>query len=261
MTEKRKKASGGRTLERGLDLLELLTKDEFEKSCTQLSKEAGFNIATTHRLLQVLVKRGYLRQNPDTLKYRLSLKLFEFGSVAVHQLNIREEALSILKDLAADTGDTAYLIVLDNDEGLCLGRIDGHHYVRVLFLQIGGRMPLYIGAGPKVLLAYQSEEEIERYLNRVDLRPWTPFTMIDPEQIKREMQEIRKRGYALSMEDASQDVAALGCPVRNSSGDVIAALSISGLASHYGSDQLLNLASKVQAAANELSARIVHASR
>ena len=261
MVEKKKKASGGRTLERGLDLLELLTQGEFEKSCTQLSKEAGFNIATTHRLLQVLVRRGYLRQNPDTSKYRLSLRLFEFGSVAVHQLNIREEALPILKDLAAETGDTAYLILLDNDEGLCLGRIDGHHYVRVLFLQIGGRMPLYIGGGPKVLLAYQSDDEIERYLNRVELRAWTPFTVIDPEEIKRDMKEIRQRGYALSMEDASRDVAAVGCPVRNSAGDVIAAVSVSGLASHYESSRLLGIASKVQAAANELSARIVDSSR
>jgi IclR family KDG regulon transcriptional repressor len=261
MDSNNKKRSGGRTLERGLDLLELLTWGDHEKSCTQLSKESGFNIATTHRLLQVLVRRGYLKQHPATSRYRLSLKLFEFGSLAVQQLNIREEALPILKDLAAETGDTAYLIVMDNDEGLCLARIDGHHFVRVLLLQIGGRLPLYLGAGPKVLLAHQSDLEIDSYLNRVELKPWTPHTVTDPVELKKTLIDIRRRGYALSVEDNSNDVSALGCPVFGPTGDVVASVSISGLAIHYKGDSILKLATKVQAAANELSERLAAVSR
>jgi len=244
------------SLERGLDLIEILAYGVPEKSLTELSQKAGFSLSTTHRILNALKSRGYVEQNPETLKYKLTFKFFEIGNIVVRHLNLREEAIPILTSLAEKTGETAYLIILDKDKALCLERIDGHHYVQVLFLKVGERMPLNIGAGPRVLLAYLPDEEIDRIIKEEGLACWTEKSITDPEKLKEDLRKIRKQGYALSFEDVTEGAAALGAPVRNWEGKVIAAISISGLSSHFAEEKLPPLIDAVKSAAEKLSQRL-----
>ncbi len=240
----------------GLDLIEILADGVPEKSLTELSQKAGFNLSTTHRILNALKSRGYVEQNPETLKYKLTFKFFEIGNIVVRHLNLREEAIPILTDLAEKTGESAYLIILDNDEAFCLERIDGRHYIKVLFLQVGGRMPLHVGAGPRVLLAYLPDEEVDRIIKSKGLPAWTKKSITDPCKLKEDLKKIREQGYALSFEDATEDVAALGCPVRNWRGEVCATISIAGISSHFAEDKLPRLIKIVKDAAYELSHRL-----
>jgi len=244
------------SLERGLDLIEILADGAPEKSLTELSQKAGFNLSTTHRILSALKSRGYVEQNPKTLKYKLTFKFFEIGNIVVRHLNLREEAIPILTDLAEKTGESAYLIILDNDEALCLERIDGRHYIQVLFLKVGGRMPLNIGAGPRVLLAHLPDKEIERIIKEKGLARWTKNSITDPDTLKEDLKKIREQGYALSFEDVTEGAAALGCPVRNWEGKVVAAVSISGLSSHFAEENLPPLIDTVKSAAEKLSQRL-----
>jgi len=174
----------------------------------------------------------------------------------VEKLNLREEAVPVLKDLADKTGESAYLIIRDEDEALCLERIDGYHYVKILALKAGGWMPLHPGAGPRLLLAYLPEEEVERVIKLKGLSAWTQRSITDPAKIKRGLSRIRKEGYALSMDDVVEGAAALACPVRNWNGDVIAAISISGISNHFKKDKLHELIEIVKNSAEELSRRL-----
>jgi IclR family KDG regulon transcriptional repressor len=83
------------SLERGLDLLEILSEASSEKSLKDLSEEAEFNQTTAHRILGALKSRGYVCQNPANSRYRLTLKMFELGSQIIQHLNLHEEALPI----------------------------------------------------------------------------------------------------------------------------------------------------------------------
>jgi len=244
------------SLERGLDLIEILADGPPEKSLTELSKRAGFNLSTTHRILNALKFRGYVQQNPRTSTYKLTFKFFEIGNVVVRNLSLREEAVPVLTDLAEKTGESAYLTILDKDEALCLERIDGHHYVKVLFLQVGGRMPLHIGGGPRVLLAHLLQEETDRITKSKGLSAWTERSITDPDLLRRDLKRIREQGYALSFEDVTEGAAALGSPVRNWEGKVIAAISIGGVSSHFTEDKLPPLVKIVKDAAYELSCRL-----
>jgi len=221
------------SLERGLDLIEILADGVPEKSLTELSQKAGFNLSTTHRILNALKSRGYVEQNPETSKYKLTFKFFEIGNIVVRHLNLREEAIPILTDLAEKTGES-----------------------KVLFLQVGGRMPLHVGAGPRVLLAYLPDEEVDRIIKSKGLPAWTKKSITDPCKLKENLKKIREQGYALSFEDATEDVAALGCPVRNWRGEVCAAISIAGISSHFTEDKLPRLIKIVKDAAYELSRRL-----
>jgi len=244
------------TLERGLDLIELLAERASEKSLSEISQEAGFNTATTHRILDALKSRGYIMQNPINSKYRLSTKVFEIGSAVQRSISCRDEALPILSDLAAKTGETAYLIIREGDEALCVERVEGHNYIQILFLQVGTRIPLYIGAGPRVLFAHMLEEEVDRIIARQTLSAWTSRTITDPIKLKDDLKKIREHGYALSMEDVTDGAAALGCPVRNHDNSVMAAISISGIAANFKGKKISPIIEVVKAAAADLSRRL-----
>jgi IclR family transcriptional regulator, KDG regulon repressor len=244
------------SLERGLDLIELLTDKETEVSLTEISQEIGFSKTTTHRILKALKSRGYMQQDPVTLNWKPSYKLFEIGNKVVRSLNIRKEAIPVLTKLANETGETAYLMIRDKDEALCLERIDGFQNVRILYLQVGGRVALHVGAGPRTLLAHLPEEEIDRIIQVKGLPRWTPKSITHPGLLKRNLRKIRENGYALSFEDVTEGASAVGCPVRDWMNEVVAAISISGFANHFNRNTLPHLISITKAGALELSRRL-----
>lgn len=247
---------GVRSIERALDLLEALKDKIPEKGVTELSSQLDLSPTTAYRLLSTLKDRGYVEKDPKTSKYRLGIGAFELGSAVTRRMSIREEARPILTDLAKETGDSAYLIVQYEDEALCLEKIDGESYLRVLFLLVGGRMPLHIGAGPRVLLAYLPEREVDRIIATKGLARWTDKSITDACLLKQNLREIREQGYVLSLEDVTEGVAAIGCPVRDRTGEVVAAISVGGAAIHFKSENIDRLVRLTRNAAKELSRRL-----
>jgi IclR family transcriptional regulator, KDG regulon repressor len=241
------------SLERGLDLIELLAKNPQEISLSELSRTAGFSQSTAHRILSALKARGYVRQNSENSKYKLSLKLFELGNMTGRHLNLKEESLHLLKRLATQTMETAYLIIKDEDMALCLERIDGNPAIRILTLEIGRRQPLHLGAAPKVLLAYLGEKEIDRIIQAVGLEAWTAYTTTNPIQLKQELKQIREQGYAVSVDDVTVGVAAVGVPVFDFKDEVICSISIGGMSNNFKDDRLPMIINAVKTAAKELS--------
>lgn len=262
MVKTKKKKTGTQnyqvhSLERGLDLIEILAHGEKEKTLTQLCEQAGFNMTTAYRIMSALVSRGYARKMPVSNKYRLGYKVFELGAMAAKNLNLKMEADPILLDLAIATHETAYLLIIDNKEALCLSRIDcPDNIIKVLVVDEGERMPLHLGAAPKVLFAYLTEEEIDAVIEQKGLTRATSKSIIDRHALKKKLQEIREQGYALSIDDVVEDVFALGCPVKNSRREVIAAISISGLYKNFNDQKVQNLLQKLKAASEALAAKL-----
>lgn len=245
-----------RSVHRALDLLEALKDRIPEKGVSELSSELSLSLTTTYRLLTTLKDRGYVEKDTKTSKYRLGLKAFEIGSAVTRRMGIRDEARPILTDLAKETGNSAHLIVQYEDEALCLERIDGNNYLRVLFLLVGGRMPLHIGAGPRVLLAYLPEDEVDGIIARKGLARWTDKSITNPDLLKQNLRQIREQGYALSFEDATEGVAAIGSPVRDHTRKVVAAISVGGASIYFKSENIDRLVRLVKNAAEELSRRL-----
>jgi DNA-binding IclR family transcriptional regulator len=244
------------TLERGLELLDALAVEPLEKTLTELSVQAGFNLATTHRIINVLNSMGYVRKNASSSKYRLGLKLFELGQKAISELNLCEEAIPILKSLANKTGETVYLFIIDNGKALCLERIEGFHLIKSLAVRQGDRAPLHVGAAPRVLLAYLPADEIDKIIKEIELPKLAKNTVTGPDMLRAQLKEIRQHGYALGMENFTDGAAAVGCPVMDWKGEVLASISISGIFTHFKGANLKEYISDVQSAANELSEKL-----
>lgn len=248
----------GQSLQRALDLLEVFLSDNSEMGLAQLAAATQMNRATAHRLLTTLEARGYVQRDRDTRKYSLGVRVFDLGARFQHQLDIRRAALPELTSLVEQTGQAAFLCVRDGDEALCLERVGGRHRVRIFALQLGERQPLHCGAAPRALLSGLSDSEVLAYARRTGLPSFTPKTIATADQLLHDARQTRDREYVLSNEDVTAGIAAVGAPVRDHSGQVVASISVSGLAATYTSERIAELADAVRSAAYRLSRQMGH---
>jgi DNA-binding IclR family transcriptional regulator len=177
------------------------------------------------------------------------------GSVVGKSMKLATQADALLEQLAEETAETVFMVVPDGDEALCLRRVDGGHHVRVLFLEMGMRQPYNCGAAPRVLLAYMPPERWE-HIVAARVRPMTEHSLTTREDLERDARQIRRLGHSVSWEDVTPHACAVGAPVREQSGLVVAALSLSGIVQHFSPEVLPRLVNLVVEAADELSRRL-----
>jgi len=221
---------------------------------SQIAERTGTNRSTAFRLLASLEQAGLVDRDADGGRYRLGLGFLRFGDAVRRRLDLVELAEPALARLRDAVRQSVYLSVRADWEAVCLHRLAGPE-VDVLAWQVGGRLPLHVGAGPRALLAAMPDAELERYL-RADVERATLRGPMSEAGLRRVVEETRARGWSLNREDITSGVASLGAVVRDGAGAPVAAVSIAGLASHYGDEQLPALAAAVTAAATAISATL-----
>lgn len=242
-----------RSIERALKILQAFTSEEPELTLSELGRRLDLSLSTMHRLLATLQVHGFVEQNENTGKYRLGLALFELGSLVQQNMDLRQLSQVPLRRLARQTRETAYLCVLDKNEALCVDRVEGQHQVRVLALDVGGRLPLNCGAAPRVLLAFLPDEVIDDLLDDGSLVRVAPASLFHPDEIWDDVKLTRERDYTFSVEDVIEGVAAIGAPIRDHTGEVVGALSIAGMLPHFEESRLPPLIEAVQEEARAIS--------
>jgi DNA-binding IclR family transcriptional regulator len=236
-----------------LRILQVFCSDDLELSLSDIGRRLNLSPSTTHRLLATLQRQGFVEHNQANGKYRLGLMLFKLGSLVQQGMNLRMQSEVALRQLMRRTSETSYLCVMDGDEALCIDRVEGAQQVRVLALDVGGRLPLNCGGAPRVLQAHMSDEQTEAYLKRRAFPRLTAHSLTQPDQIWQDIQQTRKQGYTYSVEDVIESVAAIGAPVRDHADQVIGAISIAGLLQHFDEDNLDGLIHSVREEAEAIS--------
>jgi DNA-binding IclR family transcriptional regulator len=221
-----------------------------------LAQRLGEPRPTVYRLVQDLAALGYLEEGPRPGTYRLGLELFRLGSLVGLRFDVREGAAPVMDELHKALEETVYLMVRRHYEAVCIDRIEGLH-IRSMALQLGGSMPLHLGAGPRALLAFRPREWWDDYFEHAKLKVLTPRTPTTKAGIVALLEETRHLGYAISDEDVTLGIASVGAPVFDHTGEVHAALSVGGLRSavlgHDGGERTVKL---VTEAAAEVSRRM-----
>ncbi len=247
-----------RSISRGVRILEQFTLERPELTLTEIAAGAGLTKSTTHRLLAALQSEEMVELDARTTRYRLGLKVFELGSIVSKSMELATQAEPLLERLAEETRETAYLVVPEGDETLCVRRVDGSHEVRILFLEVGRRQSYNCGAAPRVLLAHLCDEHWEEIVAH-HVTPMTGHSLTTREELARDRRHIRERGYAVSREDVTLHACAVGAPVHDETGEVIAAVSLSGIEQRFSDQALPELIAKICAAGEELSRRLGYA--
>ncbi|HTT91588.1 MAG TPA: IclR family transcriptional regulator, partial [Acidimicrobiales bacterium] len=130
---------------------------------------------TVYRLIQDLELLDFVEEGPRSGTYRLGLELFRLGSLVALRFDVREAAAPVMNEIHKVLEETVYLVIRRGREAVCIERVEGLR-IRSMALQLGGSLPLHLGAGPRVLLAFQTRSYWDEYFAEVKLEPMTPRT-------------------------------------------------------------------------------------
>jgi DNA-binding IclR family transcriptional regulator len=245
-------------LDKALRVLMLFTPEQPEWGVSAVSREVGMSKSTVHRILRVLEQHGFVTQNADTRRFRLGLAGIELGRRAQAGMELRRVALPIMEQLSTMSGETVLLQVVspEGDRVVCIERVQQRRGLR-LILDVGSTAPLYAGCSSKVLLAYLDKESVDSVL-KGRLRPLASHTTTDAAQIRAQLVEIRRKGYAVSFEETDEGVAGVSFPVRDARDRVIASLTISGPLTRVNAATIDHYTGIVRDGARRIAAELGH---
>jgi IclR family acetate operon transcriptional repressor len=243
------------SVDRSLDILETLAAVGDEVGIVDLSKRVSLRASTVHRLLATLAQRGYVRHNSPTGRYSLGARALQLSHAFHNGSDLRAEAHHFLQLLMEESGETANLTILDHAEAVYIDQVPSPHTVR-MFAEIGRRVPLHSTGCGKVFLAYLAPAERARLVSEKGLPADTRYTITTAEGLERELAEIRRRGYAVDNQEHDEEVRCVAAPVRDHTGEVTAALSLSGPATRVTKERLPELGKLVTTICSQLSATL-----
>lgn len=242
------------SVKNALRILKSFTMDEPEKKISELSQELGLNKSTVSRTMTTLASEGFVYKDPESKKYRLGLSILSLSGVVNNHMDIYRESQPVLNKLVDTLGETAHISVLDQLEVVYLQKVDCTHPVRYL-THIGKRNPTYATSSGKVLLAYSDEDLVEEVIEK-GLQQFTKNTITDPVKLKEKLQEVRKNGFAYSIEEILEGVNSIAAPIYDYKGKVIAALSVVGPKQRILPHRINSMAKLVKSSAQEISNRM-----
>lgn len=242
-------------LDRALALLEVLSHQGPDLTLAQISELLKLHKSTAHRLIMVLERHRLIEKNSNTGKYRLGLKLFELGTKAIGQLDLRERARPFLERAVLETGETVHLCVYDDGEVVYLDKVEPTRSVR-LASSVGRRNPAYCTAVGKALMAFLPEAEVEIASAKFGFRQLTRRTISNMLELKAELSRVRKQGYAVDNEENEEGVCCVGAPVWSFGTHPVAAISVSGPTFRMTTEKIPVVAQSIAAIANGLSRQL-----
>ncbi|PRY39426.1 IclR family transcriptional regulator [Umezawaea tangerina] len=189
----------------------------------------GLDVArsTAHRMVTTLLDRGLLRYNSDDKSYGAGYRLVELGMSVIGVGDLKSEATPFLAQAAAETGETAQLIVLEGTDIVFVAAIEGGHVIRAAS-RVGARMPAHATAAGKCLLARLSEDELQHVFPSARLAVSTSATIRSRRALSEELKLVRSQGYAFNDGESEDDLAAVSAPVVDTRGTAHGAISVSG---------------------------------
>lgn len=240
---------------RAIEILKYIADNGNSVGLTAIAEGVDLNFSTAHGLLSTLKQYGLVYQNESAGKYSLGMSLFELGQVVHRSMDVRVISLPYIRMFSGKYGETVHLGVLSEYEVFYIEKVDSFRSIRMIS-QVGLRNPAYCTGLGKVLLAGLSESEIANYIKTKELKRFTSNTITNGEDLKRQLEIIRKQGYGLDNEEIEAGLRCIAAPVRNHQGRVVAAISISIPANRLQEEQIPAIIEDAMATALDISVRL-----
>lgn len=241
------------TLLRGLDILNLFTRETPSLTLTEITNLTGLNKATVFRFVSTLEQADYLIRDPETKRYTPGTKVLQLGFAAISSLELRQVARPFLEELSRQVGETISLSILDGVEIIYIDRVRNRQIVGVV-LGLGSRLPAHCTSMGKAMLANLAPEELKRRMERMELIPCTPKSLIDASALSSELEKIRQQGFAVNDEELEIGLRAVAAPIWDSTNHVCGAINITGSAAMISIERLIqDLAPAVTRTASQIS--------
>lgn len=251
---KKRRPAGIQSIQRAAAILRSFTKTESELGVTILSQQLGLHKSTVSRLLSTLEQEGFVEQNPETGKYRLGMALVTLAGIVLERLDLREVGRPHLDALAERTQETVNIVVLSDNECMNIGGAASPRPIQYIG-RMGRRTPLHCTSAGKVLLAFMPPDEWEELLPD-PLPRYTARTIVDRSQLTQVLEQIRQQGYAITHEEHQEGLSAVAAPIHNYTGQVVAAVVVSGPTYRIGPEEVEAFVTLVRQTAQAISTQL-----
>jgi len=215
------------SLEKALHILSSFDFNNQVFSAQAISDRLNIPLSTTYRYLETLKERGFLLRNPVTKNYELGFMLFRLGNIVSSRMKLTETIFPHMKSLSSLSDETVLLTVISGLEVVCIERIETQRLIK-LTLERGSSLPLHAGASSKILLAFQEDSFVDSMLKKTVLTKFTDNTITDPDLLKKDLKKIRKGGFSFSDQEVDLGAIAIGAPIFDHKGKVVAGLTVAG---------------------------------
>jgi IclR family transcriptional regulator, KDG regulon repressor len=243
------------SIEKAIDVLFCFDLQRPQLRLIEISQRLGLHKSTAHRLLSLLKKKGLVVVDPTTQLYSLGPALVELAWIVLRQQDLRSLCRPYLEQLRQATNETVSLNIRMGNKRVCIEELPSDQEVKYS-QAMGLTAPLHVGAPGKALLAFLPSDEGERVLATLSLESLTPETITTLDALRAELDKTRARGYAVSVGERSPWAAAVAAPIRDRSGQPIAAVSVLGPSHRLTVKVLKELGGQVIKVAREISAAL-----
>jgi IclR family acetate operon transcriptional repressor len=256
-SERQAQAGDVPSLRKGLALLDLLAS-RGGLTMSEIQAATGLNKTMTFRLLRLLHELGYVERNPSNRHYELGLKLLHLGNVVSSRLDIISISKPVIDELVRLFDETVNLGILEDHAIIYVAMAERPHGLR-MGAAPGSLEPVHSTSIGKVILAFLPRERCEAVVSKNrPLRRLTPYTIVDEDELRRELNQIRTKGYAIDHQENELGACCVGVPVLDGSGRSIAGLSVSGPCARLSDERIEALTERLWAASREISRRLGH---
>lgn len=212
------------SVEKAMLLLDCFWEERKSYSLAELAAKTGWAKSTIHALLSSMTGNALVEQDEQTGKYQLGYHAFELGCVVQERWDVKPVAAHYMRKITERTGESLYLGMRCGQELLLIENSEGFNNYRVAS-PLGGRMPLYGCSQGKVLLAYMPKKALEDYLQAVELKSHTPYTITDADRLRQELEQIYQQGYAVEYGELQIGLKSVAAPIFDQDGNCIFAIS------------------------------------
>ena len=237
-----------------MSILDCFSSLERKLSVAEIAKRTNMPRGTAHRIIRTMRDVGLMEQERQRDQYRLGMKLFELGTTVLANMDLHREAQSSVESLTRVSGEIVHLSVFDGIHSTVINRTDPEGK-RVNTLFVLESSPAHATSSGKAALAFQPQAAIDKFLS-LGLRRISPNTITDPQVLLAELESIRANGYALDNEELTPGTKCVGAPIRNASGRVFAAISVSGPARRFTPERIEAFSDLVMHYAEAISAQL-----
>jgi DNA-binding IclR family transcriptional regulator len=254
-TEKRSKRDSEdnlKSLGKIVRILECFSINDRALSLNDICNRTGFPKSTTHRFLASMREAGFLDQDRERDRYRLGLRLFEFGNIVLSNLDLHREARPIIETLQRMTNQVVHLAVFDGLRAVVIHRADSVNENATAFIE---NAPVHCTSVGKAILAFQGPDIVDRVIAS-GLPRFTEQTITTAEGLRQELDLVRDRGFAVDDGEHQPGLRCVGAPIRDQMGRVFAGLSVSGPAWQIPSEKVVDVAKVVTYQAGIVSQRL-----
>lgn len=237
-----------------LKILEALGASPSGLQLKDIAAQTSLNKSTAYRFLAHLESEGYLFRD-ELGAYMVGPKLVRLGSGATYQAALRKISKPVLQHLCRVTNETVNLGILDGQDVYYVDVVQSPHPFRMASLA-GSWRPFYCTAMGKAMTAYLPPDEKEHVLSSVHFERFTPHTLTGVSQLRKELEKVRQRGYALDDQEATLGARCVSAPVSQIGGKVVAAVSVAGPTTRIARETIPVFAREVLAAARAIGSRL-----